>query len=106
MKETRVTVYNSSEKASGYVPDTVPELIKWLTAKLQTVPEEYHENLQFDQTAEQEYDCAYTVTEIYYYRPETPEEQAAKKEEERARLEKLRAQELAQLAALKKKYES
>lgn len=80
-------------------------LIDGLVRIREGVPEEYLDTLMIEITARERYGDCFVETEIYYFRPQTPEE--ARRDEARAATEKnvAKARELEMLRHLKEKYE-
>ena len=99
-----IELHNSAEyRHMNARPDYLPELIQWLTAKLEEVPSEYHEHVLVEFTSS-EHTC--DVEEcIYYFRPPTQEEIEADLEDARLRKEKREADERRQYEELKAKFD-
>ena len=104
-----IELYNTNK---GYYdncrPDRVVELIEWLQAKLEQVPEEYRNKVCIDLTGGTDaYSSTSDVDEcIYYYRPPTPEEIEQDLKDAEARKQKREDQEREEYAKLKAKFES
>ncbi len=99
--QTKITLYNNYESRFNGLPESLPELIQRLTEMLETVPSELHDEVVFEIITEYESNSA--DVDIYYYREETPEEEAkrlnaetivlqAHKERMRREYEKLKAE--------------
>lgn len=85
-REVTITVreYGFSENAVGLPPHNLVEAIQAFQETLLEIPPEYRESAEI--SFEPEWHCGeyYRQVRITYERPETPEEEASRKEEERA----------------------
>lgn len=99
-------VHGSITQDQKYHADTVQEVIDWLIGLLATIPAKYRATatIQFESVGGYEGSHTPEVT-VSYKRLETDEEYARRQESERQRSTHQRDVELAQLAALKAKYE-
>jgi erythromycin esterase-like protein len=104
-----ITIYDTKNSRGqlNWRPDNVVELIKWLTAKLEEVPSEYHDAVMIQFTGGADiYGENSDVDElIYYFRPPTQEEIEADLEDARLRKEKREADERKQYEELKAKFD-
>lgn len=117
-KQTRVTVFDKEQYDSewvfdkeqydsGWPPTDATECVAWFAVKLAEIPAEYRAGAKIYIDSRSSYeDSSYARIEIYYDRPETDDEMAAREAEERRRQEAQKAQEIRTLAALKAKYGS
>ena len=98
---TKITLYNSWDYKFYGLPESLPELIERLTNILEDVPTELHDEVVCEFNTEEE--SSSVDIEIYYYREETPEEEAkrlnaeavvlqAHKERKRREYEKLKSE--------------
>lgn len=105
----RETLYSETFYGYSDISWTIPETIKWLQELLAKVPPEHHAASRFEISSDDNYgDGNITALNIYFDRPMTDEETAARKAEEQARREmaaaRQRADEIATYEALKRKY--
>ncbi len=104
-REKRVIVFEEEKYDGDWPPDDAAGYIAWFVEKLNSIPEEYRANATIEIGSRRSYeDISFATLEIYYTRPETDSEMAARKAEERRRQEAAKAEELRTLAALKAKY--
>lgn len=95
LKYKKEIVFNFNSKGS-YPPSNLSNFIKWLQEKLKLVPKKYR---NYAIVNVENFDIS-----IYYYRPETKEEEIERKKFEDYNNEILKQQELKLLAELKEKY--
>ena len=107
-KETRVTIFDKEQYDGGEWPPTdATECVAWFSGKLEAIPAEYRATAKVEIESVASYeDSHYAHIVIYYDRPETDDEMAAREAEELRHQEAQKAQELRTLAALKAKYGS
>lgn len=99
-------VYGSLLDGGKYEPDSVGDVIDWLTKLLASIPAEHQASARFEVESYSEYDSDKAVVRVTYTRPETDEELAERIAEEKERRQRNEAQERRQLDALKAKYEA
>ena len=88
-----------------YNNDKLIDVIAFLQEKLAEIPEQYRENAEIEIDTVDGYEGLYHVEIIIYYsRPETDEEMNIRLNLENQRRKEIEQQELAQLKALKEKY--
>ena len=81
------------------------KFLAWLEEKINSIPKEFRNSAKVDFEAEPGYaENASATVEIHYYRPETDEEEIARKAKEQNRAELRKQQDLRQLEELKLKY--
>lgn len=104
--EVRVVVFSEEQWTTDDWPsNNLQDAITWFTSKLSEVPEEYRHKATLEIKAQTDYDySAVMYIEIAYYRPETDEEYNRRMTTEAEAALRTRAAELAQLAALRAKY--
>lgn len=102
----KITVFNVKEYDSqkDWPPSNAVEFIKWFQGKLDLIPEEYRNVASIDLETHTSYDSSEIEIDIYYDRPETAQEAAARKHKIQLQKEHERINELALLEKLKKKY--
>jgi len=106
VQHTTVTVFEGYEYAldrSDWPPVDASDFVVWMCEKFAAIPSEFRDAAKI-QINSNERDGA--VFRIYYARPETPEEAAAKEARARQILQDEEARERALLTALLKKYKS
>lgn len=86
MTDTTITVreYGYGERAIGFPPRDLPQLIQALQETLLEVPPEYRDSAEVSFEPAWEFGESYEHVRITYERPETPEEEATRKATERA----------------------
>jgi len=104
MKDEIKVVVFSDESCEYDLPGNPKEFLKWWQDKFDLVPAEYWDVATVDCSTTVSYDCSRLDIEIYYYRTETDEEEAARLEKEEDRRKFIEAQELRQFEKLKAKY--
>ena len=103
-KQTRVKVF---DRDGEWPPTYATECVSWFAEKLASIPDEHKAAAKIEFGSESGYEGDHYVRiQIYYVRPETDDEIAAREAEERRRQEEWKDQELRTLAALKEKYGS
>ena len=108
--ETLVTVFDQdqygqdSKSDKKWIPDTLVGAIAWMQAHLDTVPEQYQADVDFDLSSRFEYDCSSAHIEISYHREATEGEIAERKEGRRQRVKNEKKRDMVQLAHLLNKY--
>jgi hypothetical protein len=81
-------IFGSVTDREKYKPDSIKQLIGWLTDKLQEVPPEYADTAKFEIESVGGYEGEHhSEIELYYHRPETDEEMAARVARYRANVE-------------------
>ena len=103
----RVVVFAQGQDDGEWPPTDATEFVAWFAEKIGEIPREYAASTQIEIDIQGHYDDCYAYIKIYYDRPETDTEMAAREAEELRREEAqkaLKAQELRTLAALKAKY--
>ena len=99
-------IYDHRKRApDDSIPAGLIARIKWLTDKLNSIPEPYRHTAVVSMEAFEEYDCHLIEYTISYGRPETDQEQADRIMVEERQKETIRTHELATLQRLKEKYE-
>ena len=96
---TITSIYECSE-----APESLPDFIRWMQAKLEEIPEEYRQSAKIEVRKYDEEGCAEYV--IRYTRPETEQEIKARDAEIEAMKRRREADERKQLERLKRKYEA
>jgi len=87
MTDKLVTVFSGEQYDSDWPQEDAKEFIAWFQSKLDSIPAEYRDKVTIDLESESGYESSSSLTmDIYYYRPETKEEEVErlKVEQERA----------------------
>ena len=105
-RNIRVDVFNGEQYDGGDWPGNTPaELLRWFEGKISAIPTEFMDTARVKLDTASGYEGAsYVSIEIYYHRPETDEEAAAREARERADAERLKQRDLSRLEELKRKY--
>jgi hypothetical protein len=107
-QELTVTLCSiTSYKAEERFPMTVVDFVEWLNEMKEEVPQEYRDSVTIDiDLSTGEYETP--EMSVYYFRPETDQEEAVREGREaayqRARAERQEADERAEFERLKRKY--
>ncbi len=105
MVRTKTVVVFDKEQYDGEWPPTdAAGALAWFAAKVAEVPAEFRHTAKIEIEGVTSYDSGYARILITYRRAETAEEVSARKQQEDAEVDRLRAQELRTLAALQAKY--
>ena len=90
MTDKIITVreYGYGEKSAGYPPHKLTEAIQVFQETLLEIPPEYRNSTEVSFEPVWSYGESYEHVRITYERPETPEEEAARRSEERANMTK------------------
>ena len=106
MTQIRVDVYDKYEYTTeDWPPTDAVGFICWFQSKLESVPQEFRDDVKIKLHAFPSYDdSAESNIEIYYYRDETPEDILKRQAKERALKKQQEISELVTLAKLKAKY--
>ena len=105
-KEIKVVVFNSDDSCSEQdtPPDNVRGHIAWLEGKMALIPEEYRSNATIEQGYEPDGDGGFMARlYIYYYRPETDEEENERIKRQVMANRRMEQMEIQEFYALKKK---
>jgi hypothetical protein len=105
MKDIRVTIFDQEKYGDDWPPTNALLCIKWFQAKIDSVPDEFKGSVSIDIDSTTSYDCDYAEIDMYYYRPETLQEEAIRAAEISSRDKLEEQRELRVLEELKKKYE-
>lgn len=102
----RITVLDTEQCDGDWPPETAAEFMAWWQSMIDRIPEEHRSEARIEIDTTAGYDRDFAHLEIYYLRPETDEERAARVQAEQARAEAREAQERARYEALKAKFAS
>jgi hypothetical protein len=86
--------------------DTLQNCIAWLQMMLDQVSEEYKDTAEITFESIDDYGCHGVEVQVFYYRPETDEEEHNRVSKERRIAVAKRDQEMAEYIRLKSKFES
>lgn len=103
--QKKVIVYSGEENTNGWPSYNAVEFMEWMREKISQIPAEYMDYASVELGSSIYYDSSNAEIDIYYFRPETDEEAAAREYDDQRRSERNRRHELEMLAALKAKYE-
>lgn len=79
MVDVTVTVHSSEEYDDDWIPENLVAAIDWLRAYLESVPEQFRNNVEIKFGTRSSYDSSYADMSISYRRPETEAETAERK---------------------------
>jgi hypothetical protein len=104
--EVRVNVASVEEYEFDFPPEEAEELISWFQEKLYLVPKEYRKGTKIRLSSISSYeDSHYATIEIYYYRPESKEEELDRINADALKRRQKEIQEKHLFETLKAKYE-
>ena len=105
MKKTVTeTVYDTTLIKSPSPPQNLSEHIRWLTEKLESIPEQFRDAAKVEIEATSSYDCPSLEYSISYERPETLAEKQNRIAKKTVISEATRLREIETLNRLKAKY--
>jgi len=100
-----VEVFKKEQYDGDWPERNAIEFLAWFEEKINSIPEEFRREAKIELEALSSYEeSAYVSLEIYYYRPETGDEELVRKSKEQNRIELVKQRELKQLEELKRKY--
>ena len=100
-----VDVFKKEQYDGEWPEENAIKFLAWFEEKINSIPKEFKDSAKVELEAVSSYGgCAYASIEIYYYRPETDEEEIARKAKEQNKAELQKQRELRQLEELKRKY--
>lgn len=103
-KKIKVYSYSAEQYDSSFPPSNLKLFIEHFSKILGSIPEAYRDQAEIEVGSHSQYDCHYAEIEVSYTRPETAEEQAARADNERVRIEQHERREREVLSQLKAKY--
>jgi len=103
--DIKIEVFKKDQYDGEWPEENAAKFLAWFEEKINSIPKEFRDSAKVELEAVPGYEhCAYASIEIYYYRPETDEEEIARKAKEQNRAELKKQLELRQLEELKRKY--
>ena len=105
--DIKIEVFNKEQYEGEWPQENAIKFLAWFEEKIKSIPEEFRDESRVELESVPSYEnSAYLSIGIYYYRPETDEEERVRKSREQNRAELQRQRELRQLEELKRKYDA
>ena len=106
MIKVNVEVCSIDDCDSDWPGENINDFLTWINKKIESIPVQFRENASIEISGENRHQTNYAKIDIYYFRPETQEEERKRIDLNNRNIELRKIYEVQLLEELKRKYES